>query len=217
MGYNKIILQEVLQVAETYFTSLSEVNMLELGNQHYCIEDVSPILSTYKFNPPNHVAKYFFDFLTMKCVSIDNNGEDNTYFCNLKQISEDDALLNSFNLVTDVGTLEHIGQDETPENLLVNQYTALKNLHIFGTNGCIYYHSVPMVGNWYKHGACDYDATFWKEFCQLCNYTIIKEPFEICQHPNILICVIYKKEETSVFPTFEQFSSLPGLRSTAND
>jgi hypothetical protein len=217
MGYTRLILEEILFLTEKYYQSFNQIKMLECGNQHYLIEDVSAILLKYKFNCQTHIAKHFFDYLNIKCVSIDFNGEDNTYYCNLKQVSEDNALVNSFNLVTDAGTLEHIGQDEDTMNLLYNQYTALKNLHLFGMDGCIYYHALPKVGNWYKHGACDYDAGFWKNFCELCNYKILKEPFDISEYPRILICIVYRKDKESSFPSFEQFSTLQGLRSTAND
>jgi hypothetical protein len=217
MGYNTVLLEEVLRIAKLYFNSFDDIQMLELGDQQFHLPEIMHLFSTYNYSPPNNTSKSFFDHINIKYFCIDYNGHTNTHYCDLKESSEDTSLIDSFNFITDIGTLEHVGENEQVENLLHYQYMALKNLHLFGKVGCLYYHALPMFGNWHKHGVCDYNATFWKDFCKLCNYTIIKEPFELGESPYILICIEYKKEETSVFPTFEQFCTLTGLRSTAND
>lgn len=217
MGYHTLTLQILMDMIKDNFSSFNDIHMLELGNQFFELNEIGPFLQTFQYNSTSKLSKHFFDALNINCISIDINKEDDTYYCNLKENSNDSTLLNNFNLITDLGTLEHVGQYEPPEDLLMSQYTALKNIHNFGKLGCIYYHIVPLKGHWYKHGACDYTPDFWTQLCLLAKYDIVNSPFEVKYRPDILLGIIYKKTEKSSFPSFEQFCKLPGLRSTAND
>jgi hypothetical protein len=217
MGFSQETLETLLLILKSQFTSFNDIKMLELGNQYAEHSDCAAVFNTYSYIPSSILSKNFFTFLSINCISIDINNEDNSYFCDLRNISEDPKLLNNFDIITNLGTLEHIGQYESPDLLLQYQYVALKNIHSFGKEGCIYYHVVPLKGYWYKHGACDYTPEFWTSFCTLCSYTILNEPYTISYRPDLLLGIVFKKTQTSIFPSFEEFSKLPGLRSTYFD
>ncbi len=217
MGFAKETLENLLSILKLHFTSFNSIKMLELGNQFVDNSECTDIFNAFSYNSTSKLSKDFFDFISISCISIDNNNEDNTYFCDLRSISQDLNLINNFDIITNLGTLEHIGQYESPDLLLQYQYNALQNIHSFGKVGCIYYHVVPLKGYWYKHGACDYTDEFWSRFCNLCSYTIINELYTISYRPDLLLGITYQKTEQSTFPSFDEFYKLPGLRSTYFD
>lgn len=216
MGYARVTLLNVLQIIKEYFPNLSELKMLELGNQYIDRNECSDIFQSFSYTSSSIFSADFFKAIGFSVVSTDYNHQDNTYYCDLKIPSNDTQLLNTFSLITDLGTLEHVGQDEPNEQLLLHQYNALKNFHEFGKENCIYYHILPLKGYWYKHGACDYTIEFWIDFCKLCKYTLLQTEI-VNYRPDLQIGITYKKTEHSIFPSFDEFLKLNGIRSTFYD
>lgn len=217
MGYARITLLYILDLIKKYFTNLSDLKMLELGNQYIDLNTCTDIFQQYSYSPDSNLSFDFFKSIGYYIISIDYNHQDNTYFCDLKVPSKDLQLINQFSLITDLGTLEHIGQDESYEQLLYFQYIALHNLHQFGKENCIYYHILPLKGHWYKHGACDYTEGFWIDFCKLCNYTLLENPNIVNYTSDLLLSISYQKTSSSIFPSYDKFIQLKGLRSTFFD
>lgn len=79
-------------------------------------------------------------------VSIDTNGEDGALVVDLtKPISGD--LLERFDIVTDVGCIEHMG------NAVEKQWNAFRNAHMLCAPGGVVIHHLPPAGQWLDH--CD--------------------------------------------------------------
>jgi len=236
MGYSKKTLQNLLNVLKAIqeTRSLNGLKMLELGNQFYFEEQTSewagynkcvPInYSDFGFNNTSHIIKYFFEHLGIIHTSIDYNGLDGALKCDLRDDLYE-ILKSKFDIITNLGTTEHVGEDLTnDDDLYFNQYQCFKNLHNLGNIGCIYYHVLPLTKNWYKHGACDYSFNFFNVLINKCPYQNIFEPFledYRVKYSNSMnensICLCYMKVSDEPFISFEEFKCIEGIRSTRND
>jgi hypothetical protein len=220
MGYEKESLEPLIQVIKKEFINLSGVAMLELGNQEIYgnYDKVEQLYAEYgyKHTMSRRIVKPFFEYLGMRCTQIDYNGMDGALNYDVR--NDITHLFNmKFKVLTNIGFTEHVGEGDIEENLLKNQYSVFKNLHELGEVGSIYYHCVPLTRYWYRHGVCDYSLDFFSALCASNQYYIIKGPYEELYHPEKQAAVFYKKINDSPFMTLEQFSLLPGLRSTSRD
>jgi hypothetical protein len=220
MGYEREILEGLVNVIKREIGDLSGVAMFELGNQevygNYHKVEQYYAENGYVHTIERRVVKPFFEFLGLDCTQIDYNGQDGALPFDVRNNIA--MLINKkFRVLTNIGFTEHVGENDSEENLLKNQYSVFKNLHDLGEVGAVYFHCVPFTRFWYRHGVCDYGLDFFAELCTQNNYQIIKGPYEETYHPEKQAAVFYKKIVDNPFMTFEQFSSLPGLRSTARD
>lgn len=220
MGYEREILESLVKTIELELGDLSGVSMLEFGNQevydnYYKVEQ---LYAEYKYTHTleRRIVKPFFEHLGICCNQIDYNGNDGALQYDVRN-DITSLVSKKFQIITNVGFTEHVGEGDIVTNLFKNQYAVFKNIHDLGHVGCIYFHCVPLSYFWYKHGVCDYSLEFFKELCTLNNYSIIKGPYVERYHTEKQVGIFYKKVVDSPFITFEQFASLPGLRSTAND
>ena len=103
-------------------------------------------------------------------TSFDLNGNNGALRINLAKLNE--KYNNSFDIITNHGTSEHVD----------DQYTLFKNLHNWGKGGCVYVHCVPLEGEEHKsylnyefppHGEYEYSSKFWDELCLANNYEMI--------------------------------------------
>jgi len=220
MGYERELLESLLAVLKTGIGDLSGVPMLEFGNQevygHY--DKVERLYAEYGYThcSPRRVVKPFFEHLGLRCTQIDYNGRDGALALDVrKDIAA--CLPQTYKVITNIGFSEHVGEGEVESSLLRNQYGAFKNFHDVGAVGAVYFHCVPLARNWYKHGVCDYTLDFFSQLCAANEYSIVKGPYIEAYHPELQSAVAYKKVKDVPFISFEQFSALPGLRSTARD
>jgi len=97
-----------------------------------------------------------------------------------------------FDILTNVGTTEHVGQKftTTPGSKVKEivtttqnpQYHTFKNVHNLLKKGGIFFHNVPFAkdkNNLNNHGAYCYNEKFFKELAKINNYTIIKNKIYI--------------------------------------
>ena len=191
--------------------------MFELGNQEiYGMEKAIGFLSTFGYKPSSTIVKYFFEFLGINHTSVDYNGLDGAHKLDVRQ-DISNHFPTKFDVLTNLGFTEHVGENSAWSTLIAGQYAVFKNLHELGNENAIYYHCVPLTRNWYKHGVCDYSLEFFSELAAVCGYMILKGPFIEDYHVEKQASVFFQKTPTSTFPSFERFSQLPGLRSTERD
>lgn len=218
MGYEAEIIIKLLETTKSCFNTFTNLNILEFGNQEVYsnFEKVKYIYSSYNYNKDTRVLKYFFEHLGMKHTSIDYNGKDGAlpYDVRTDLLQK---LSPNFDLITNIGFSEHVGENDTESNLLINQYNFFKNIHNLGNSNTLYYHCVPLTNYWYKHGVCDYSLDFFSTLCTVCDYTIILGPFVEDYHKELQASIFYKKTSNKPFISFEEFCNIDGIRSTYKD
>lgn len=220
MGYERELLESLLAVLKTAIGDLSGVPMLEFGNQevydHY--DKVEKLYAEYGYTHrmERRIVKPFFEHLGLRPTQIDYNGRDGALALDVrKDIAS--CLPQTYKVITNIGFSEHVGEGEAESTLLRNQYGMFKNLHDVGAVGAVYFHSVPLTRNWYRHGVCDYSLDFFSLLCAANEYSIIKGPYIEAYHRELQSAVAYRKVKDAPFISFEQFCTIPGIRSTASD
>ena len=220
MGYEVEILRKLVNTAYAVFSDVSGVRMLEFGNQEvYGSTALNRVKTFYRekgYAGNTHILKYFFQHLGFRHTSIDYNGKDGALPYDVREPLSAKFPV-KFQLITNIGFSEHVGENTDYRDMMAAQYAFFKNIHELGGIDSLYYHCVPLTHNWYKHGVCDYSLEFFAKLCEVCNYKIMEGPFVETYHPEKQASVFYTKTMNNDFITFAEFSTLPGLRSTAHD
>ena len=220
MGYERETLELLTNTIKTQFDTLSNISMLEFGNQEV-YDNYHKVLEFYKENNYQHriqrnIVKPFFEHLGIQVVQIDYNGKDGAHALDVRNDIRD-TITQKFDIITNIGFTEHVGEGDHEYKLISNQYSIFKNMHDLGKIGCLYFHIVPLTGFWYKHGVCDYSLDFFKKLCEFNKYSILKGPYIETYHPEKQAGILYRKTTDEQFMSLENFKLLPGLRSTASD
>jgi SAM-dependent methyltransferase len=104
------------------------------------------------------IAKYYFESIGFDDVSIDWNGRAGALPLNLCDPIEDKNLINSFDVLFNSGTAEHVA----------NQYEFFKNVHKLVKKGGVMIHIFPYHGS--LHGEYNYDLNFLDSLTSQNNY-----------------------------------------------
>jgi hypothetical protein len=87
----------------------------------------------YPFDDYNNIsAKLFFEHLNYNHTSIDINGDDGSLQFDVRRDDLYKQLSFKFDVITNLGFTEHVGEGDVEENLLRNQYVMFKNMHELG-------------------------------------------------------------------------------------
>ena len=84
--------------------------MCELGNQH--IRPTGMDWAEKRGLPKTKISKILFEAAGFTHVSIDFNGQDGALPLDLREQIKDEDLLGSFDVVTNSGTSEHVGNQQ---------------------------------------------------------------------------------------------------------
>lgn len=187
-------------------------NVIELGAQNLYNQD--------KFPPP--FAHEYYNVVGIEYTCIDLNKQNN---CLEIDLSKPFEITKQYDLVTDFGTSEHVGNtDFCDPNYVGNNlgkhdlksfYQCLKNKHdLCKINGIILSNN-PKTGHWPDHGFQYYSEEFYIELAKLNNYTIHK----LGEYPAMnntlngweIHCILIKNNEN--FISYEEFQTLPILLS----
>ncbi len=147
-------------------TNLKGVWLLELGNQ--TIRDATK----EKYNISTGKSKAYFLGLRCNHHSIDQNGCDGAVPLDLTKPIPVPRFINAFEIITDFGDLEHVrGLCSFDKEL--GQWQAWKSIHDMGKVGCLYMHTIPMLGSFVGHGSFHYTIKFFEDLCQANDYEIV--------------------------------------------
>lgn len=221
MGYDEATARKLLDVCKEVFgTSFQNISLLDFGDQmFYDIAKTKPYFEELGYEAKNtseyFLAKPFLEFLGFEYTSIDYNGSNGAL--NLDVRKDITTKVGKYDVITNQGFSEHVGESTDPSMMLDSQYAIFKNMHDIGKADALYYHTVPLTHYWFQHGVCDYSLEFFAELCKVNNYTVIREPYIEDYHMEKQASVFYKKNGIRPFCSREEFAALPGLRSTAND
>lgn len=186
MGVTNLVIDYERRTLKTIGLKYLGLIWCELGNQRDLKEKIP--------------AKKIYTLLGVKHVSFDLNGEDKAIKIDLsKPISP--KISNSFDVITDYGTIEHIN----------DQFQTFKNLHNLCKVGGIMIHTLPLEGNWKDHGRYNYSPDFFKSLAKIANYEIVnmeildKNEFK---YPLNMLAVTLKKTKDNKFITPMEFGKL---------
>ena len=140
--------------------NLKGLRMCELGNQ---------LLRDHKGIEIIGVAKDYFIKLGVDHVSIDVNGKDGSLPIDLCKEITDNSLINTFDIVTNYGTGEHVD----------NQYMLFKNMHNLCKRGGIFIIIAPHIGYYKGHGSIHYTMDFFDGLIDKNNYTVINKSLDV--------------------------------------
>jgi hypothetical protein len=154
---------------KSYFDSAK--NILELGAQHYLVD--------------NKVTDYFTKIFNYPITSIDLNGENNSLRIDL---ANELPTLPSYELITNFGTTEHVS----------NQYQCWKNIHKLLDYGGVIISEIPEIGSWKNHCKYYVDKRFFESLNK--DFEIL-EYKQIFYHGNGNLCFCIMKKISNNFTT----------------
>jgi hypothetical protein len=221
-GYQHRSLGNVIDAIKTCYKAFSSLKMLEFGNQEFhdfhSYSDY-PLFRRYHYdNHQNLSAKSFFTHLGIDHTSIDINGRDGAIAFDVRKEIGDLFAFKQFDIITNLGFSEHVGEGDIEENFMKNQYMIFKNIHDAGGRNSLYFHDVPAISSFYQHGVAHYNTSFFKSMASIQKYDLIYLFMtDYGSDASKTIVASYTKPENTSFMTFEEFSSLPGIQSIYSD
>ena len=124
------------------YLHIPDKKIAELGAQYVMGEEWG------SYGPP-----YFKDvFNGLDITSFDITGENNSIILNLSDENIDESYLNSFDIITNFGTTEHVQ----------NQYNCWKNIFKMLKKDGIIISEIPKIGNWPNHCKYYFDENSFK-------------------------------------------------------
>lgn len=222
-GYQHRSFLSVLDAIYTCYERYSSLTMLEFGNQefHDLYQYVEyPLFKRYGYEyGGNASAKLFFNHLGIEHTSIDINGKDGAIAFDVRNdIREVFPGDKTFDIVTNLGFSEHVGEGDVEENFLTNQYSIFKNIHEMGKAGSLFFHDLPAVGGHFQHGVAHYNTSFFRSMARIQRYDLIYLfVTDFGSDWTRTIVASYIKMEDSPFMSFEEFKLLPGLQPIYSD
>jgi SAM-dependent methyltransferase len=184
MGLKSIYLNYINECARDIIGEFYGKRMLELGNQHFD-EDEGII--------PERTGKEYYVNRGVLHTSVDLNGEDGSIKIDLSKPIENKDWLNSFDIITNSGTSEHVEPKKA-------QYVCFMNIHNCLKVGGIAVHIVPGIdelekkGCWKKHCNNYYSYEFFEMLSRNNNYKLAS-----LKVINGLICACLQKKQDTLF------------------
>jgi len=141
---------------------------------------------------------------------------DSNIECNSNNV----IICKKYDIITDYGTVEHVGQYCSNLTLFENpQYNCFKNIHnLLKINGIVV-HAIPAPNNWPKHGLFEYSLDFFKDLAIKNNYKILDLKYvnnytDNKKDKRWLCFSVLQKQDNSEFITLEDFKNIKGLINT---
>ncbi len=142
------------------------LKMMELGSQQmYCNPNI----------PEGSAAKAWFTRLGAEHVSIDRNGELGAFPMDLAHPIRREEWEKHFDLVTDFGTSEHVGES------LNALYNCRANCHDWCRVGGLLIFCNPKRGHWPKHGYHFFTVDHYQRLAEACGYGVL----DLWDHPTL--------------------------------
>ncbi len=175
------------------------ISMCELGDQ--VLKGCNVIDKGYRrIEDGKILAKDYFKSLGIEHISIDRHGSNGAVGYDLTKPIEDNLLINSFDILTNGGTTEHVE----------DQYQCFLNIHNLVKDDGLMVHIVPHSGYWKDHPDCYfwYTEDFFKSLAEKCNYKIVDiHSGENCGVQKQVYAILMKIKDQS-FITAKEFSEL---------
>lgn len=162
------------------------------------------------YNQPNLPAPYadeYYKSLGLDYSCIDLSKENNSIEIDLSKPLENS--IGQFDLVTDFGTSEHVGNNGVFD--IEAFYNCWKIKHDLCKNGGLIINENPKTGNWPGHGFNYVTSDFYSNLAELMYYNILERG----EHPAVgndtdgwnVYCVLQKTDDRE-FISLDQFKTL---------
>ena len=214
------------------FLNTESLKILEFGNQE--VNDMKRIgtfgkdyelFKHFGYEPMSEderSIKPFYEHLGMHYTSIDINGLSGSLKLDVRQDLKT-HIDDRFDIITNFGFSEHVGEGDVEENLLSNQYSMFRNMHDLGKGRALIFHEIGL--KWHKHGVCYYTPQFFDQLARANSYEVLFSIESDHINPattewNTIIVAHLKAEgegSNRPFMTFEEFTELPGIVSIYKD
>ena len=238
-------LRDILLLLKTLEDSdFKDLTIIELGEQELKLwqQDFSNIYiknwiitqpRLWPVPPPRNrmgfYSKDFFNYYFKECISIDFDCHCNK---SIKVNLENDVFKQNidkqFDILTNIGTTEHVGQimttthgskvDEIVTIKKNPQYYTFKNIHNLVKKNGIFFHNLPYAkdkNNLLIHGAYCYNEIFFEQLADKNNYTILTNKLYTGPERSNFMDAILIKNTDDEFMTEEEFVKLEGLFETS--
>lgn len=182
MGIKTEYLEYALECISSSVGDLCGKKMLELGDQMILIEELH-----------EKTGKEYFENRGVLHTSVDLNGCHGALKVDLAKPMERTDWKNNFDIVTNLGTIEHVEPKKA-------QYECFKSVHNCLKVGGIAIHFLPDIDELIKNGS-------WKNHCNnyyshdFVNILVNNNDYELLSLKviNGLICPCYRKKSDSIF------------------
>jgi hypothetical protein len=186
MGINAELVRLVADLRATHaFTGDS---IIEMGAQDVCVapEAVRQILAEYRIDvsrsPSSDASELYGHLGFHRYRSIDASGSRGALVFDLnKDIRDYYQFLETFDVVTNLGTVEHC----------FNQFAVFKNVHDLCKRYGVMIHALPAQGN-VNHGFYNYHPRFVADLAAANSYEMLELSFTVDYKP---VLIKYSKEE----------------------
>jgi len=169
-----------------------------------------------QYNRLGFYSKDFFKYYFKSCLSVDFECNcDETLKIDLEKDVFTQNINEQFDILTNMGTSEHVGQITTTTNN--PQYYVFKNIHNLVKKDGFFFHVIPYAknkNNLLMHGAYCYNETFIKQLSEKNDYTILtNELYSGPERKNFLNAYLIKNTDNE-FMSIEEFNKLEGIFET---
>jgi hypothetical protein len=197
MGYTNFTIGKVTQILESIKSEKGIISVLDFGAQN-------------NYNQPNLPAPFMSEWYSayehpISYTSIDLSGENGSLQFDLARPMP--AYLNTYDLLCDIGTGEHVGIDGHFEWEAFYQFW--KNKHDLCRIGGIIFSENPETGSWPQHGFQWLSKKLYWELCSWSDYELL-ECDRVAAMGNTTdgwnVYAIMKKRGYN-FPSLEQFKT----------
>lgn len=215
MGLLPFTLRKIDRVILEYLGGFEGKKMLELGDQVIIPEESIAVVFKILFGTNNldlvdqdlrltrdelllrelhdrslikeKTCKEYFEKKEMIHTSFDLNGKHGSLKVDLSKAINDERWLGHFDVITNIGTSEHIEP-------LSSQYEVFMNIHNMLKVGGIAIHTVPVnraleKDLWIKHCNNYYSLDFFDILSQQNNYSILEKDIEWIKWGGIWVCL----------------------------
>ena len=233
----------IINILKERKKKLTDLSIIELGEQElklwkkdtdneYIKKWIENNPRIWPVRPPSNrlgfFSKDFFNFYFKECISVDFDCHCNkSVKVNLEIDIFKQNINKQFDILTNMGTTEHVGQHFTSTpgsktNEIITQtknpqYHTFKNVHNLVKKDGFIFHIIPYAkneNNLLLHGAYCYNEQFIKQLSEKNNYTILKNELYTGPERSNFLDVILIKNTDDEFITEEEFVKLEGLFET---
>lgn len=185
-----------IELLDKVIDRFSTKNVIEAGAQNLYNQPLLPAPYAHEYYEPKGVQ--------YSCIDLSKENK-----CIVMDLSLPHDISQQYQLVTNFGTAEHIG--DNGKFSWEAAYNFFNTMHKLLEVGGIVIHENPKDGHWENHGFFYFTEDFYRQLVLLCNYEII-ELGTVCAMGNCetgqnIYAVMQKHSE--LFPTLEQFKTLP--------
>lgn len=213
-GYSAETLMPLIRIVkEESLRKVETLSMLELGNQEVHDKETAFYYPFYDEGFLSHTfsTRYFFQHLGVDYTSVDLNGLDGAIRADCREPLTK-VFNQSFDIITNIGFTEHVGEGDVKENVFKHQYTIFKSMHDLCRVGGILFHDFMVQVP--AHGVVNYRLSFLQALAESNNYSIPLRPVQHDQRfgsDTLIFMTAYRRESEQAFIPFEEFVQLPGL------